>query len=77
MGGSGSSLISSQIISLINNSYSSSQVVCPSSDGDLSPTDEYVLGVGFVSMISLTQNAAARSLGSFVLASYWHHWTRR
>ena len=38
MGGSDSSFISSQIISLINNSYSSynsSQVVCPSSDGGL------------------------------------------
>ena len=44
-------------------------MVCPSSDGGLSPNDEYSLGVGFASMLSLSQNAAARSLGSFVLAS--------
>ena len=71
MGGSinNSSIVGSSLVSLINNSYSSSQVVCPSSDGDLSPNDEYFLGVGFASMLSLTQNAAARSLGSFVLTS--------
>ena len=44
-------------------------MVCLSPDGDLSPDDEYFLGVGFASMLSLSQNAAVRSLGSFVLTS--------
>ena len=79
MGGSinNSSILGSHFINSLYNSSivgsplinSSLQVVCPSPDGNLSSNDEYFLGVGFASMLSLSQNAAARSLGSFVLTS--------
>ena len=67
-----SSLITSQLISLINNLYSPSEVVLANGDIDPDPAsfDEYFLGEGFAAILSVSQDAASHALGSFVLASF-------